>query len=48
MKLVVDNGPRVIAAKDRQEARMTAPASGLYLVDVDYGDDSVNKTLTDQ
>lgn len=40
--------PRVIAAKDRQEARMTAPASGLYLIDVDYGDDSVNKTLTDQ
>ncbi|KRN58232.1 tRNA pseudouridine(38-40) synthase TruA [Limosilactobacillus secaliphilus] len=27
---------RVIAAKDRQQARMTAPASGLYLVDVSY------------
>ncbi|QLL70472.1 tRNA pseudouridine(38-40) synthase TruA [Lactobacillus sp. 3B(2020)] len=29
---------RVIAAKDRQEARMTAPAEGLYLVNVDYGE----------
>ncbi|MBM6754220.1 tRNA pseudouridine(38-40) synthase TruA [Lactobacillus alvi] len=29
---------RVIAAKDRQEARMTAPAEGLYLVSVDYGE----------
>lgn len=30
---------RVLAAKDRTEARMTAPASGLYLVNVDYGND---------
>ena len=28
---------RVLAAKDRTQARMTAPASGLYLVSVDYG-----------
>ena len=32
----IDDVKRVIAAKDRQEARMTAPASGLYLVDVSY------------
>lgn len=31
-----DDVQRVMAAKDRQEARMTAPASGLYLVNVDY------------
>ena len=37
----VDDIPRVIAAKDRQEARMTAPASGLYLVNVDYGSNSM-------
>lgn len=34
----VDDVKRVIAAKDRQEARMTAPAEGLYLVSVDYGE----------
>lgn len=32
----VDDVKRVIAARDRQQARMTAPASGLYLVDVSY------------
>lgn len=37
----VNDIPRVIAAKNRQEARMTAPASGLYLVNVDYGDNSL-------
>ncbi len=33
----VDDVPRVLEAKDRTLARMTAPASGLYLVNVDYG-----------
>lgn len=33
---------RVLAAKDREQARMTAPASGLYLVSVDYGEQSVD------
>lgn len=33
----VSDVKRVLAAKDRTEARMTAPASGLYLVSVDYG-----------
>lgn len=33
----VSDGKRVLAAKDRTQARMTAPASGLYLVSVDYG-----------
>lgn len=33
----VDDVVRVLAAKDRTQARMTAPASGLYLVSVDYG-----------
>lgn len=32
----LDDVKRVMAAKDRQQARMTAPASGLYLVDVSY------------
>ena len=35
----VDDVKRVLAAKDRTQARMTAPASGLYLVAVDYGND---------
>lgn len=30
--------PRIIAAKDRNQARGTAPASGLYLVEVSYND----------
>ena len=34
----VDDIPRVLAAKDRQAARMTAPATGLYLVRVNYAD----------
>lgn len=33
----VDDVSRVLTAKDRTLARMTAPASGLYLVNVDYG-----------
>ncbi|WP_283583618.1 tRNA pseudouridine(38-40) synthase TruA [Limosilactobacillus difficilis] len=33
-----DDVKRVLAAKDRNQARMTAPASGLYLVNVDYGE----------
>lgn len=33
----VDVIPRVLAAKDRQQARVTAPAAGLYLMSVDYG-----------
>lgn len=33
----VSDVKRVLAAKDRTQARMTAPASGLYLVSVDYG-----------
>lgn len=33
----VDDVSRVLKAKDRTLARMTAPASGLYLVNVDYG-----------
>ncbi|MCM0582632.1 tRNA pseudouridine(38-40) synthase TruA [Weissella diestrammenae] len=32
----VDDIPRLLAAKDRQQARLTAPASGLYLKSVDY------------
>lgn len=40
----VDDVIRVLAAKDRNQARMTAPASGLYLVSVDYGDQN-NKTI---
>lgn len=35
----VSDVKRVLAAKDRTQARMTAPASGLYLVAVDYGKD---------
>ncbi|MEY8442285.1 tRNA pseudouridine(38-40) synthase TruA [Lactobacillaceae bacterium 24-114] len=35
----VSDVERVLAAKDRTEARMTAPASGLYLVNVEYGND---------
>lgn len=35
-KRPVDDIPRVIAAKDRQEVRATAPASGLYLKHVFY------------
>ncbi|MDR3190766.1 MAG: tRNA pseudouridine(38-40) synthase TruA [Lactobacillaceae bacterium] len=31
-----DDIPRLLAAKDRQQARLTAPASGLYLKSVDY------------
>jgi tRNA pseudouridine38-40 synthase len=38
----VDDVIRVLAAKDRNQARMTA--SGLYLVSVDYGDQN-NKTI---
>ncbi|WP_295746603.1 tRNA pseudouridine(38-40) synthase TruA [uncultured Limosilactobacillus sp.] len=37
-----DDVPRVLAAQDREQARMTAPASGLYLVSVDYGKQSVD------
>ena len=33
----VDDVSRVLEAKDRTLARMTAPASGLYLVNLDYG-----------
>ena len=33
----VDDVSRVLTAQDRTLARMTAPASGLYLVNVDYG-----------
>ncbi len=32
----VDDIPRLLAQKDRQQARLTAPASGLYLKSVDY------------
>lgn len=32
----VDDIPRLLAAKDRQQARFTAPAQGLYLMSVDY------------
>lgn len=35
----VDDIPRILAGKDRQLARWTAPANGLYLVSVDYDDD---------
>jgi tRNA pseudouridine38-40 synthase len=35
-KRPVHDLPRVIAAKDRQEVRSTAPASGLYLYQVFY------------
>lgn len=34
----VSDVKRVLAAKDRTQARMTAPANGLYLVRVDYGE----------
>lgn len=34
----IDDIPRVLAAKDRNQARGTAPAAGLYLVDVSYND----------
>lgn len=34
----VSDVKRVLAVKDRTQARMTAPASGLYLVSVDYGE----------
>lgn len=33
----VSDVQRVLVAKERTQARMTAPASGLYLVSVDYG-----------
>lgn len=42
----VDDIPRVLEAKDRQAARMTAPATGLYLVSVNYGD-SPEKNIDD-
>ncbi|MDR3241264.1 MAG: tRNA pseudouridine(38-40) synthase TruA [Lactobacillaceae bacterium] len=32
----VDDIPRLLASQDRQQARLTAPASGLYLKSVDY------------
>ena len=32
----VDDIPRLLAVKDRNQARGTAPASGLYLKEVDY------------
>lgn len=38
----VSDVKRVLAAKDRTQARMTAPASGLYLVSVDYGSNGEN------
>ena len=38
----VSDVKRVLAARDRTQARMTAPASGLYLVNVDYGSDTKN------
>ncbi|KRM13343.1 tRNA pseudouridine(38-40) synthase TruA [Paucilactobacillus suebicus] len=34
----VNDIPRVLAARDRNQARGTAPASGLYLVEVNYDD----------
>lgn len=37
-----DDVVRVLAARDREQARMTAPACGLYLVSVDYGDESID------
>ena len=37
-KRPADDIPRVLAAKDRQEVRTTAPASGLYLQHVFYED----------
>jgi len=37
-KRPVDDIPRVLEAKDRQEVRTTAPASGLYLQHVFYED----------
>ncbi|MDO4903294.1 MAG: tRNA pseudouridine(38-40) synthase TruA [Limosilactobacillus sp.] len=42
----VDDVKRVLAAKDRTQARMTAPANGLYLVEVDYG--STDKNIDEQ
>ena len=38
----VDDIVRVLAAKDRNQARGTAPASGLYLVAVSYPEDDEN------
>ncbi|MCC3236790.1 hypothetical protein LLE95_03770, partial [Pediococcus acidilactici] len=32
----VDDIPRLLAVMDRNQARGTAPASGLYLKEVDY------------
>ena len=32
----VDDIPRLLEAKDRQQARFTAPAQGLYLMSVEY------------
>ncbi len=42
----VDDIPRILAAQDRQAARMTAPAAGLYLVSVNY-DETNAKTVDD-
>ena len=33
---------RLIAVKDREQARFTAPASGLYLDEIDYGENPAN------
>ena len=33
-----DSMPAILEARDRNRAGMRAPAQGLYLVEVDYGD----------
>ena len=46
--LEVEDLSRILASRDRGEAGPTAPASGLYLVAVDYGEDLQENTTTAQ
>lgn len=41
----VDEFPRLYAVKDRQEARITAPASGLYLQEVYYDEAALQQAV---
>lgn len=43
---LTDSLPAVLAAKDREQARETAPASGLYLETVDYENNVENSELS--